>query len=106
VTRLAGPTSFTIVLSIFLLVAIVIGGLGSLLGAVLGSALLVFLVPFVTNVGLDAGLSSSEAANIAPLAFGIVLIVVMLTAPQGVVGTIRLKYLTRQASKSMRAEQG
>jgi len=106
VTRLAGPTSFTIVLSIFLLVAIVIGGLGSLLGAVLGSALLVFLVPFVTNVGLDAGLSSSQAANIAPLAFGIVLIVVMLAAPQGVVGTIRLKYLTRQAGRSMRAQAG
>ena len=106
VTRLAGPTSFTIVLSIFLLVAIVIGGLGSLLGAVLGSALLVFLVPFVTNVGLDSGLTSAQAANIAPLAFGIVLIVVMLAAPQGVVGTIRMKYLTRQASQRRRAEQG
>ena len=100
VTRLAAPTSFTIVLSIFLLVAIVVGGLGSLLGAILGSALLVFLVPFVTNVGLDAGLSSAQAANIAPLAFGVVLIVVMLAAPQGVVGTIRLKYLTRQSAKA------
>ena len=106
VTRLAAPTSFTIVLSIFLLVGIVVGGLGSLLGAVLGSALLVFLVPFVTNVGLDAGLSSAQAANVAPLAFGIVLIVVMLAAPQGVVGTIRLKYLTRKAAKAMRAQAG
>ena len=106
VTRLAGPTSFTIVLSIFLLVAIVVGGLGSLLGAVLGSALLVFLVPFVTNVGLDAGLTSAQAANIAPLSFGIVLIVVMLAAPQGVVGTIRQKYLTRQASRESGAAKG
>jgi branched-chain amino acid transport system permease protein len=104
VTRLVAPTSFTIVLSIFLLVAIVIGGLGSLLGAVLGSALLVFLVPFVTNVGLDAGLSSAQAANVAPLAFGLVLIVVMLAAPQGVVGTVRQKYQARQASRAGRAE--
>jgi branched-chain amino acid transport system permease protein len=103
VTRLAAPTSFTIVLSIFLLVAIVIGGLGSLLGAVIGSALLVFLIPFVTNVGLDAGLSSAQAANVAPLVFGTFLIVVMLAAPQGLVGTIRLRYLTRKAQRAAAA---
>ena len=100
VTRLAAPTSFTIVLSIFLLVAIVVGGLGSLLGAVIGSALLVFLIPFVTNVGLDAGLSSAQAANVAPLVFGVFLIGIMLAAPQGLVGTIRLRYLTRKAARA------
>lgn len=101
VVRLASPVGFTIVLSIFLLVAIVIGGLGSLTGAVIGSALLVFLVPFVTDRGLDAGLSSAQAANLAPLVFGIFLIVIMLAAPQGIVGTIRLRYLTRKAAKQM-----
>ena len=100
VNRLVAPTSFTVVLSIFLLVAIVIGGLGSLLGAVIGSALLVFFVPFVTNQALNSGLSSAQAANIAPLVFGIFLIVVMLAAPQGLVGTIRLKYLTRKAARA------
>lgn len=100
VTRLTSPTSFTIVLSIFLLVAIVVGGLGSLLGSVLGAALLVFLVPFVTERGLDAGLSAAQAANTAPLVFGIVLIVIMLAAPQGVVGTIRMRYLTRKAARA------
>ncbi len=100
VTRLAAPTSFTIVLSIFLLVGIVVGGLGSLVGAILGAALLVFLVPFVTDRGLDAGLSAAQAANTAPLVFGIVLIVIMLAAPQGVVGTIRMRYLTRKAAKA------
>ncbi|HVM26043.1 MAG TPA: branched-chain amino acid ABC transporter permease [Mycobacteriales bacterium] len=105
VVRLASPVGFTIVLSIFLLVAIVIGGLGSLTGAVLGSALLVFLIPFVTDTGLGAGLSSAQAANLAPLVFGIFLIVIMLAAPQGVVGTIRLKYLTRKAARQMAALQ-
>ena len=100
VTRLAAPSSFTIVLSIFLLVAIVVGGLGSLLGAVIGSALLVFFIPFVTNQARDAGLSSSQAAEVAPLTFGIFLIGVMLLAPQGLVGTIRLKYLTRKAARA------
>ena len=103
VTRLAAPTSFTIVLSIFLLVAIVVGGLGSLLGAVIGSALLVFFIPFATNLGRDAGLSGTQAAEVAPLSFGIFLILVMLLAPQGLVGTIRLKYLTRKAARAAAA---
>jgi branched-chain amino acid transport system permease protein len=100
VTRLVAPTSFAVTLSIFLLVAIVIGGLGSLLGAVIGSALLVFFVPFVTDLGRNNGLDSAQAANIAPLVFGLFLIIVMLAAPQGLVGTARLKYLTRKARRS------
>lgn len=100
VTRLAAPSSFTIVLSINLLVAIVVGGLGSLVGAVLGSALLVFLIPYVTDKGLQAGLSSAQAANAAPLVFGVFLVVVMLLAPQGIVGTIRLRWLQARARRS------
>ena len=101
VTRLAAPTSFTIVLSIFLLVAIVVGGLGSLLGAVIGSALLVFFIPFVTNVASrDLGMSGTQAAQVAPLLFGIFLVVVMLAAPQGLVGTVRLRHLNRRAART------
>jgi len=99
VTRLTAPTTFTLVLSISLLVAIVIGGLGSLVGAILGSALLVFLRPAVTNVGLDSGLSAAQAANIAPLAYGVVLILVMLLAPRGLVGSVRAAYLNRQGAR-------
>ena len=105
VARLVAPTSFTIVLSIFLLVAIVVGGLGSLVGALIGSALLVFLVPFVTDRGLAAGLTSAQAANFAPLVFGIFLIVVMLAAPQGIVGTIRMRLLMRKAARAAAAAQ-
>ena len=103
VTRLAAPTSFTVVLSIYLLVAIVVGGLGSLLGAVIGSALLTFALQEITDRGLSAGLDSAQAANVAPLVFGVFLITVMLLAPQGIVGTIRVKYLTRKAAKAMAA---
>ena len=49
--------------------------------------------------GLDAGLSSAQAANFAPLVFGIFLIVVMLAAPQGIVGTIRSRWLMSQAKR-------
>ncbi|MCZ2858414.1 branched-chain amino acid ABC transporter permease [Blastococcus sp. VKM Ac-2987] len=101
VVRLAAPSGFTIVLSLALLTAIVIGGLGSLTGALLGSALLVFLPPFVTNLGGDFGLSQTEAAQLAPFVYGVVLIVVMIFVPAGFVGTIRLRWMTRKAKRAM-----
>ena len=41
--RLAAPSGFTLTLSLTLLTAVVLGGLGSLTGALLGAALLTFL---------------------------------------------------------------
>jgi branched-chain amino acid transport system permease protein len=103
VVRLAAPSGFTIVLSLALLTAIVLGGLGSLLGALLGSALLVFLPPFVTDLGTDFGLNNTEAAQLAPFVYGVVLIVAMIFAPSGFVGTIRKQYLTNKAQRAMAA---
>ena len=106
VTRLTAPTSFSVVLSISLLVAIVVGGLGSLVGALLGSALLVFFAVEVTDAGRGAGLSDVQAANIAPLAYGVFLILIMLLAPRGVVGSIRFAYLSRKAARQAAAARG
>lgn len=89
VVRLAAPSGFTIVLSLGLLTAVVVGGLGSLTGALLGAALLVFLPPAVTNLGTAAGLSGVAAAELAPLVYGVVLVLVVLLAPTGVVGGVR-----------------
>ncbi|HWH27361.1 MAG TPA: branched-chain amino acid ABC transporter permease, partial [Mycobacteriales bacterium] len=100
VTGLVSPGSFGVFLSIFLLVGIVVGGLGSLLGAVIGSALLVFFIDSLTDLGHTLGLSTSQAANTAPLAFGVFLIVIMLIAPQGIVGTIRVAWLKRKAARA------
>jgi branched-chain amino acid transport system permease protein len=86
VVRLTAPSGFTIVLSLSLLTAVVVGGLGSLWGAVLGSALLVFLPPAVTDLGTEFGLDAERAAELAPLVYGVVLIAVMLAAPSGVAG--------------------
>jgi len=107
VVRLAAPSGFTLVLSLALLTAIVIGGLGSLLGALLGSALLVFLPPFVTDLGGDwFGLDSTKAAQLAPFVYGLVLIVVMIFAPAGVVGTLRLRWLTSRAQRAAGRTRG
>jgi branched-chain amino acid transport system permease protein len=108
VVRLAAPSGFTLVLSLALLTAIVIGGLGSLTGALLGSALLVFLPPFVTDLGADFGLNNTEAAQLAPFVYGVVLIIAMIFAPAGFVGTVRLRWLTARAKRaaSARAASG
>jgi branched-chain amino acid transport system permease protein len=88
-TRLVAPSGFTIVLSLSLIAAVVIGGLGSLTGAVLGSVVIVFLPPLVTGLGAQAGLSDTQAAELAPLTYGLVLILVMIFAADGAVGLLR-----------------
>jgi branched-chain amino acid transport system permease protein len=100
VVRLAAPSGFTLVLSLSLLTAIVIGGLGSLLGALLGSALLVFLPPFVTDLGSGWGLDDTEAAQLAPFVYGVVLILAMIFAPAGIVGSLRIRWLTSRAKRA------
>jgi branched-chain amino acid transport system permease protein len=85
----ATPGTFALTLSIQLLTAAILGGLGSLAGAVWGSLVLVYLAPYITNVATSHGLSSSVGANIPIVAYGAVLIVVMLLFPSGIQGGLR-----------------
>ena len=87
--RLAAPGSFSLTLSLTLLAAVVLGGLGSLTGALLGAALLTFLPQVATDLGTDAGLDNIQAAQLAPLVYGVVMVLVILLAPRGLVGTLR-----------------
>lgn len=87
--RITAPSGFTLTLSLTLLTAVVLGGLGSLLGAILGAALLTFLPQVVTGVGRDMGLGDVQSAELAPLVYGVVMMVVILVAPAGIVGSVR-----------------
>lgn len=70
------PESFTIALSIQLLAALVVGGLGSIWGALLGAAFLVYL-PSVAD----------DLNQAAPgIAFGALLIIAMYVFPGGMAG--------------------
>jgi branched-chain amino acid transport system permease protein len=89
VTGLVAPGAFTVTLSIALLTAAVIGGLGTLPGAVWGSLLIVLVPTYATDVATSHGLSSSVASNIPVAAYGVVLILVMLVFPQGIQGGVR-----------------
>src|SRR5580704_10967702 len=86
VTGLVAPGAFTITLSIALLTAAVIGGLGSLPGALWGSLLILLVPTYITDVATSHGLSSSVGSNIPIVAYGVVLILIMLVFPQGIQG--------------------
>lgn len=103
VVRLAAPGSFTLALSLTLIAAVVLGGLGSLTGALLGAALLTFLPQFVTQVGRDAGLDDVRAAELAPLVYGVVMVLVILLAPGGLFGVIRGVSTRRRARRALAA---
>jgi branched-chain amino acid transport system permease protein len=89
VTGIVGPGAYTLTLSIALLTAAVIGGLGSLLGAVWGSLLLVLVPSYLTNVAASHGLSGGASSSVPIAAYGVVLIVVMLVFPAGIQGGLR-----------------
>jgi branched-chain amino acid transport system permease protein len=89
VTALVAPGAFTISLSIALLAAAVIGGIGTLPGAIWGSMVVVLLQTYITDVATSHGLSATVGANIPIAAYGAVLIVIMLVFPQGLQGAIR-----------------
>ncbi|WP_433827236.1 branched-chain amino acid ABC transporter permease [Actinoplanes sp. CA-015351] len=87
------PGAFPLTLSLFLVMAIVIGGLGSLFGALLGAILLVALPTFAQSVAEQTGSHRLEG-NLALVVFGVVLIVVMLAAPGGL-ASIRFTFIRR-----------
>jgi branched-chain amino acid transport system permease protein len=89
VSGIVSPGEFTLTLSIGLLAAAVLGGLGSLLGAVWGSLILVLAPTYLTDVATSHGLSSGASASVPIAAYGVVLIAVMLAFPAGIQGALR-----------------
>ena len=89
VTGIVAPGAYTLTLSIGLLTASVLGGLGSLLGAVWGSLLLVLVPSYLTNVASSHGLSGAASSSVPVAAYGVVLIAVMLVFPAGIQGGLR-----------------
>ena len=89
VTGIVAPGAYTLTLSIALLTATVVGGLGTLPGALWGSLLLVLVPSFLTNVAASYGLSGAASSSVPIAVYGVVLIVVMLVFPAGIQGALR-----------------
>jgi branched-chain amino acid transport system permease protein len=80
------PDTFPIALSILLLASVVVGGLGSLSGVIFGALLFEFLPIYAQKPPLLPFEFSKQAPG---LAFGVVLIAIMLLIPSGVAGLLR-----------------
>ncbi|MCW5660236.1 MAG: branched-chain amino acid ABC transporter permease [Burkholderiaceae bacterium] len=79
VIAFVSPDSFTVALSIFLLVGVVVGGLASIPGAFFGA----MFIQFVPNI-------ADELSKSAPAAiYGFLLILLMYLMPLGVMGMVR-----------------
>ncbi|WP_084556659.1 branched-chain amino acid ABC transporter permease [Hamadaea tsunoensis] len=92
-TQSVSPGAYALSLSLYLLMAVVVGGLGSLAGAVWGALLLVFLPDLTHQLTVGLALSPGAAQRVEgnlPLAvFGLTLVIVMIAAPGGLQGLLR-----------------
>jgi len=80
------PQTFPITLSLFLVVGLAVGGLGSLPGSVVGAILIQFLPTYASHV-------SKQAPQVIE---GAILVGVMLLLPGGAAGLLRLVQSSRQ----------
>jgi branched-chain amino acid transport system permease protein len=105
VLQTASPGSFDLVLSLTLLSAAVIGGLGSLTGAVWGSIVVIYLGTLIREWVDDLGLSSASTAklhdNLPNAVYGLLLIVVISAFPGGIQGQLRrlLPFVSRRSNQ-------
>ena len=88
------PDAFPVLLSIFLLVGVVVGGLGGLSGLVFGAIFIEFMP--IWAQGKDLGsyfpgfvVRETEKAGGAAIVYGVVLILLMFVLPSGVGGLFR-----------------
>jgi branched-chain amino acid transport system permease protein len=88
------PDVFPIILSVYLVVGLAVGGLDSLLGLIAGAGLIYFLQNHADSVArwinhLPALNLDPKQPGIPSMIFGVVLIVVMLLRPTGAGGLLR-----------------
>src|ERR1019366_5495256 len=89
-TGVVNTGEFPLTLSIQLLAAMVLWGPGSHIWMWWGAILLVYLPQWSTSLSGHFNLGSGASAYLATIVFGAVLIAVMLMAPTGIQGGLRL----------------
>jgi branched-chain amino acid transport system permease protein len=101
VTQLAAPGAFDLALSLSLLSGIVLGGLGSLAGAAWGAVALVMLPQWSDDIAHHFSLSNDVQSNLPLALYGIVLMGVIVAAPEGIQGVLR-RAVRRLGSRASR----
>ena len=103
-TTFVNPDTFPITLSIFLLVGVVVGGLGSLWPLVVGAIFIQFLPLWAQSLNgplpdslLSVDVPDFKAPGAPAVVYGVILILVMLAFPGGAGGLVRrIGILTRR----------
>ena len=95
----AAPGSFPLTLSLLLLAAIVIGGLGTLPGALWGALVIVFVPDWISTMNDTIRLPSTVRDELPLALFGAVFIIAMLVFPHGIQGGIHRLVLWRRARR-------
>jgi branched-chain amino acid transport system permease protein len=80
------PSTFTLNESIFLLSIIILGGLANLRGSVAGAVFFILLPEILRFVGFPPDI----AAQMRQVAYGVMLVLLMLYRPQGIFGEYKL----------------
>ncbi|HET6875043.1 MAG TPA: branched-chain amino acid ABC transporter ATP-binding protein/permease [Acidimicrobiales bacterium] len=80
VSSVASPSTFSFDQSTAIIAMVILGGMGNLVGSVLGAAVIVLSTPFLEHV---VKLSPQNASLWRLVAYGLVLVVIMMLRPQG-----------------------
>jgi branched-chain amino acid transport system permease protein len=83
------PGAFSLTLSLALVTAMVLGGVGSLLGAVWGAIALVYVPKYTDSASKHFHFATATKDNLPLAIYGVVLIVAILAFPQGIQGSLR-----------------
>ncbi len=87
---IAAPLDFTQIISIFFIVGLVVGGVGTLSGAVLGGLIIAFLPDWASSTQNLPGIPERWLQGpTGPLVMGILLIVLTFILPGGIIAGVR-----------------
>jgi branched-chain amino acid transport system permease protein len=88
------PGSFSFLISVQILIAAVLGGLGSLSGSVLAALILTFLPEALRSMPSSAQLGSVQIQipDVRMIIFPILLILMMILRPEGIMGRRELNF--------------
>jgi branched-chain amino acid transport system permease protein len=88
--------TFSVQLGLYIFLMAILGGLGSMWGAVVGSWFFVYSTDYLGRSGVE--IASHRLSEFKPIVFGVLLIVVMIAAPEGITGLARRLRRSRQSA--------
>ena len=81
------PGAFNLEESIFILIAVLIGGVGTIRGSIIGAAFIILLPEFLRLLGLP----DQHAAPMQQMIYGLILVLLMFVRPGGLIGKFSMK---------------